>query len=145
MTEFDPAGPLVRRQRRRRRAGRPRMSGLSWLALGLGLGLVGGLLYAWLINPIVYVEASPARFNAAAQDEYIFLVSQSYAVSGDLARAQTRLAALDAPDAAARVELVLERFLREGRRAEHVASLARLEDGLFPPADGSTAAEGPAD
>jgi hypothetical protein len=106
--------------------GPPRVARSSLLLLGLLLGLAGGLAYAWLINPIVYVDARPARMSPRYQEEYIFLVSQSYAYSGDWATAQQRLAALDDPDLPQRVAELFERYLREGAPADSVRNLASL-------------------
>lgn len=106
--------------------GSPRLARSSLLLLGLLLGLAGGLVYAWLINPIVYVDARPARMSERYQNEYIFLVSQSYAYSGDWETAQRRLAALDEPDLPQRVAALFERYLREGAPAGAVRNLATL-------------------
>jgi hypothetical protein len=104
----------------------PRVARSSLLLLGLLLGLAGGLIYAWLVNPIVYVDARPARMSARYQDEYIFLVSQSYAYSGDWETARRRLDALDDPDMPQRVATLFERYLRDGAPAASVRNLANL-------------------
>lgn len=104
----------------------PRVGGSSLLLLGLLLGLAGGLVYAWLLNPIVYVDARPARMSVRYQDEYIFLVSQSYAYSGDWETARRRLDALDDPEMPQRVATLFERYLRDGAPAASVRNLANL-------------------
>jgi hypothetical protein len=90
------------------------------------LGLAGGLFYAWLINPIVYINARPAQMSEEYQEEYIFLVSQSYAYTGHWEMAVQRLEDLDAPDLPQRVALLFERYLRQGAPAESVRNLANL-------------------
>lgn len=125
--------------RRRRRHGRrqrvvaasrsallERISGSSFLLLGLILGLAAGLYYAWMVAPVVYVDASPARFSDAQKQEYLFLVSQSHAADGDWAMAQRRLAALDDPAIAQTVVDLLETFLRQQRPASEIKNLAFL-------------------
>lgn len=104
----------------------PRVARSSLLLLGLLLGLAGGLVYAWLLNPIVYVDALPSRMSARYQEEYIFLVSQSYAYTGDWEMAQSRLAALNDPALPQRVAALFERSLREGAPANTVRNLAIL-------------------
>ncbi len=118
------------REPRRPRSQTPRITAPSLILLGLIIGLIGGLSYAWLINPVVYVNASPARLSARYQEEYIFLVSQSYAASGDLALAQERLAALDLPNTAQAVAEQFERYLRDGRPPAYVRNLAALTQAL---------------
>lgn len=110
----------------RREGGQPRVAAASYLLLGLILGLAGGLVYAWIISPVVYVDASPARLNEQYRDEYIFLVSQSYAATGDWEQAQARLQALEDPDLAQHVAQLFEQYLRQGAPAAHVRNLARL-------------------
>jgi hypothetical protein len=106
------------------------------LFLGLVLGLLAGLYYAWVVDPIIFVEASPARFNDRYRAEYIFLVSQSYAADGDWARAEQRLAALDDPAIAQTVAELLELYLRQQRPADVIHHLAVVAQRL--------GAEGPA-
>jgi hypothetical protein len=131
----------------------PRLPAASLFLIGLILGLAAALAYAWLINPVVYVNAVPARLSPRYQAEYIFLVSQSYAAEGDWPAAERRLAALDEPDIPATVMALLEEYLRRGARADHVANLAGLARQLgaqdpvlalfAPTAPGPTATAGP--
>lgn len=104
----------------------PRFGVASLILIGLVLGLVGGLVYGWLINPLVITNADPSRLNSRFQEEYIFLVSQSYAVDGDWQRAQARLALLDNPRLARDVADLFERYLREGQPPDVVRNLANL-------------------
>lgn len=113
-----------------------RLSTSSLLFLGLVLGLIAGLYYAWVVDPIIFVDASPARFNERYRAEYIFLVSQSYAADGDWERAEQRLAALDDPVIAQTVADLLEVYLREQRPADVIHHLAVVAQRL--------GAEGPA-
>ena len=108
----------------------PRIAAASFVLLGLVLGLAGGLIYTWLINPVVYVDASPARLSDRYKDEYIFLVSQNYAATGDWEAAVERLEALEEPDLSQEVAALFERYLREGRPAGQVRNLAILTQRL---------------
>jgi len=94
------------------------------------LGLAGALYYAWIVDPVVYVDASPARFSEQSKAEYIYLVSQSYAVDHDWARAQQRLAALNDPEITQTVAGLLETFLRQQRPADVIRNLAELAQRL---------------
>lgn len=100
------------------------------LLLGLILGLAGALAYAWVLQPVVYVESSPARLRDEYKVEYILLVSQSYAADGDWNRAQRRLAALNDPALADAVGAQVEAALRDGAPADVVRNLAILADRL---------------
>lgn len=113
-----------REVKERQEDGGPRVSAASYVLLGLLLGLAGGLLYSWVLSPVVYTDASPSRLNDTYTDEYLFLVSQSYALTGDWAQAQERVAALQLDNAPQRVASLFEQSLREGRPAPHVRNLA---------------------
>jgi hypothetical protein len=103
-----------------------RSSTAGWLLLGLVIGLAGSLYYAWIVDPVIFVNASPARLTADYQDQYLLLVSESYAVNGDWERAQSRLAALEQPDIAVVLDDLLERALRQQLPAQMVRNLANL-------------------
>ncbi len=127
---------MSRRPRRqlpyaRRQPGRPfwqRISATGWLLLGIIGGLGIGLYYAWVIDPIIYVDASPARLSERYQAEYIFLVSQSFAADGHWPRAQQRLAALEDPNLTQTVNDLLETYIRDLQSPDalrHMAALAQ--------------------
>lgn len=108
----------------------------SLFFVGLIIGLVGALYYAWIINPIVFLNASPARLRDEDKAEYIFLVSQSYAATGDWEKTQERLADLNDEQIEQTVATQLERYLREGKPAPVMNNLAALaaELGVSSPA-----------
>ncbi len=120
-------------RRRQRQGQRPlpfwrRLSTTGWLLLSLIVGLVGGLYYAWVVDPVVFTDASPARFNEHYREEYIVLVSQSYAVNENWPLAQQRLATLEDPNIAETVNELLETAVRQQRPApllEQLATVAR--------------------
>ena len=101
-----------------------RLSPTGWLLLSLVIGLVGGLYYAWVIDPVIFTDASPARFSDQHRETYIILVSQSYAVNENWPLAQQRLAALDDLDIANTVNALLETAVREQRPAPLLEQLA---------------------
>jgi hypothetical protein len=102
----------------------------SLFLLGLIIGLAGSLYYAWIVSPIVYTDASPARFTESYKAEYIFLVSQSLAVNGDWAQAQQRLAALDDPALTQTVTDLLNSYVVQQRPPAEIRNLAVLAQQL---------------
>ena len=84
-----------------------RLSATGWLLLSLVIGLGGGLYYAWVVDPVVFTDASPARFSERYREEYIILVSQIYAVNQNWPLAEQRLAALEDPAIAETVNNLL--------------------------------------
>jgi hypothetical protein len=103
-----------------------RWGNASLLLLGLLLGVIGGLTYAWLVDPVVFVDASPARLSDDYQVEYLYLVSQSLVATGNDGQAQQRLAALADPALPQTVADLLETALREQRDTKTVTALAQL-------------------
>jgi hypothetical protein len=62
--------------------------------LGLMLGIVGGIYYAWYINPAEQVDIVPSQLDAASRERYMAAVALAFAGDGDLNRAVNRLLAL---------------------------------------------------
>jgi hypothetical protein len=112
-----PESPPVRKRR-------------SWYLLsGLVLGLVIGLIYAWLVNPIVYSHATPAGLQADDQDSYRSMIAQVYAVTGDLDRAKLRLAVLEDDNPVFALGSQAQRCMAGGN-TEEARSLALLASAL---------------
>lgn len=107
-----------------------RVSATGLILLGLALGLAGGLYYAWVGAPVVFMDASPSRLSESYRDEYIWLVSQSFAADDDLERARRRLDALEDPDVNGRIVTLLESALREQKPPTQTRNLAQLAQRL---------------
>jgi hypothetical protein len=108
----------------------PRVAVTSLFLLGLLVGLALALYFAWIVDPVVFVEASPARLNEGFKAEYIYLVSQSYAADGNWDRAEARLRALGDPHIGQTVASQLEGYLRRGAPASTIRNLALVAEKL---------------
>lgn len=101
------------------------------LALLAGLGL--GLVYAWLISPLSVTTADPTALRADFKDSYRSAIASSYAASGNLPRAEVRLALLGDPDPIEALNAQAQRMLANNEsfeQADEVAALAvALENG----------------
>jgi hypothetical protein len=84
---------------------------------GLGLGLALGLLYAWVLAPVQYVDTAPASLRADFKDQFRIMIAAAQSANGNLPRAQTRLALLGDPDPAAAL-------MEQSRRSSGQAALA---------------------
>lgn len=82
--------------------------GFPWIPLlvGVVIGLVGGVYYAWYLNPVNLTNISPQQLTADDQQAYVILVSEAYLQEADLERARVRLSATGAHDLA---DLVVSR------------------------------------
>jgi len=103
----------------------------SWYLLtGAVLGVSFGLFYSWVISPVKYVDAPPYALRADFKDDYRALVAAAYLYSGDLLRAQDRLAQLKDDETAQTLAMQAQRALAEGRPEEEVRALGILAMAL---------------
>lgn len=109
-----------------------RGSGALLIALfvGVATGLALGLTLTWVVWPVQYYDTNPVDLRPEHKEDYIVLVGAAYAVDGDLARAEARLAKLEEKDIGSVVAGLAERYLREGRDVEETRSVAKLADAL---------------
>ena len=100
-----------------------------YLLTGLVLGFLLGLLYAWLLNPVVYSNTEPTTLRADYQDLYRATIAQAYAATGDLARAESRLALLQDEDPVFALGTQAQQMLAVGE-ADDARALALLAAAL---------------
>ena len=62
-----------------------------YLVTGLIIGLAIGLLTAWLLFPVEFINTTPATLRADFKNEYRYLIANAYAATSNLGRAQARL------------------------------------------------------
>ena len=65
-----------------------------WFFIVVLLGVAAGLYYGWVINPVKYVDTTPAKLRSDYQTDYILMVAEVYQAEGDLELAARRLAVL---------------------------------------------------
>jgi len=100
------------------------------LLAGFLLGLIGGLIYAWFLNPVKWVDVAPDRLNAQDQQTYILLVSEAYLQDFNLARAQARLQSLGVHDIAGLVATQADSAFLRGDDNHQVYALTVLAEAL---------------
>jgi hypothetical protein len=66
-----------------------------YLFTGLLIGLLVGLVYSRLVEPVQYTEVAPNLLNAEAKDTYRVMIAMAYEADGNLGRARQRLALLN--------------------------------------------------
>jgi len=103
----------------------------SWYLLtGLIFGIILGLLYAWVISPLDYVDTSPATLRDDYKDAYRLSISLVYLATGDVERARARLDLLKEDDVAKVLAEQAQRYLAEGKPEEDVKALGLLAAAL---------------
>jgi hypothetical protein len=65
-----------------------------YFLLAVLIGVAAGLYYGWELNPVEYIETTPATLRIDFQTDYVLMVAEAYQVDGDLNLAARRLAVL---------------------------------------------------
>jgi len=101
-----------------------------YLLTGLILGVAIGLGYAWMINPVEYVDAPPYALRQDFKEQYRTLIAVAYLYNGDLERAIYRLEALQDEDITRTLAMQAQQALAEGRPEIETQALGRLAVAL---------------
>lgn len=97
-----------------------------YLLTGFVLGAFLGLVFAWVVAPVEYVNTSPASLRQNFKDQYRALIAAAYVANSDIARAQARLNLLDDADVARTLAEQAQRTLAEGGSPDAAQALALL-------------------
>jgi hypothetical protein len=98
-------------------------------ALLIGIGL--GLGYAWVLSPRSITDAQPSALHASFKDQYRSVIAAAFAATGNLPRAQARLAVLGDADPIDALNAQAQRMLASSQtfeRADQAAALASALD-----------------
>jgi len=99
---------------------------LAGLVVGLGLGFLLG----WGVWPVQYYDTDPVDLRDEHKEDYIVLVSATYALNRDLAQAKDRLAKLEEADVAQVVADLAQSYLERGEDNISTRNLVMLADAL---------------
>jgi len=119
----------------------------SWYLLtGLLIGIAIGLGYAWVVQPVRYINTSPASLRADFKDRYRALIAAAYASNKDLVRAKARLALLKDADVFQALSEQAQRTLAKGGSNDEVSALGllALSLGQVPPGPAAAITNSPA-
>ncbi len=98
-----------------------------WIPLVAALaGIAGGLLYGWVINPVKFVDTTPASLRADYRTDYVLMVAESYHANQDTALAGRRLAVLGSESPASIAAAALETAQHADYAAEDIALIQEL-------------------
>ena len=110
--------------------GRFAQRGYWYLLTGLVFGLVLGLVYAWLINPVDYVNTIPSSLREDYRDQYRLMIALAYAANKDLVRASERLKLLNDDDPVRTLTEQAQRILAEDGSMEDARALGALATAM---------------
>jgi hypothetical protein len=101
-----------------------------YLLTGLIIGIVLGVLYTRYIQPVDYIDTSPALLRSDFKDQYRVLIATAYTANGDLVRARARLELLKDPDIFRALSEQAQRTLAENSSSVEARSLGLLAIAL---------------
>lgn len=97
-----------------------------YLLTGVILGVILGLAYAWLVQPVEYVDTSPASLRETFKDRYRALIASAYMANGDIVRARARLELLEDEDIYRSLTEQAQRTLAEQGTSDEARALGLL-------------------
>jgi len=101
-----------------------------FLLTGLLIGLLAGLLYTWLINPVRFVDTAPDLLRTEFKDQYRSMVALAYQANQDLGRAEGRLAQLKETDSVSELTSQARRIRDAGGSEQEALALTNLAIAL---------------
>jgi hypothetical protein len=103
-----------------------------YLLTGFVIGVVLGLVYAWLIAPQQFQDrdTSPASLQPEFKDQYRAMIAAAYVATGNLPRAEARLELLDDDDVVRALAEQAQRTLGEGNSPLQAQALGLLAVAL---------------
>jgi hypothetical protein len=101
-----------------------------YLITGLILGILLGVLYSKVIQPVQYTDTSPSSLLEEYKEKYRILVASAYEANGDLVRAKARLGLLKDENSYRIVAEQAQKMLADGCSAEEARALGILAVAL---------------
>ncbi|MDZ4158157.1 MAG: hypothetical protein U1B80_00055 [Anaerolineaceae bacterium] len=62
-----------------------------WFLLSIALGVAGGLMYGWLVNPVQYVNTTPDSLRDDYKADYALMVAEIYEAEQNIELAESRM------------------------------------------------------
>jgi hypothetical protein len=101
-----------------------------YLLTGLVIGIALGLVYAWVVQPVKYVDTPPAALRRDFKDQYRALIAAAYMANHDLVRAKARLELLGDEDMYRAISEQAQRTLAEDGSTHQARALGLLAIAL---------------
>lgn len=112
--------------------------GNLYLLTGLVIGLAAGLVFAWVISPVKYVDTAPASLAAKEKDQYRQVIALAYQANQDLDRAKQRIDLVDPGSSLQFLAAQAQRMLAENDFPQEARALAALAKDISTPPLGTS-------
>jgi hypothetical protein len=100
----------------------------SAIALIIGIGI--GLFYGWVINPVQFVDTTPASMRADYRADYVLMIAEAYHADQNTDLAIRRLAVLGSNSPANMAAQALQTGQSIGYSADDISLLQELTRAL---------------
>jgi hypothetical protein len=107
--------------------------GNLYLLTGLIIGMAVGLLFAWVISPVKYVDTEPGSLAGGVKDEYRQVIALAYQANHDLGRARQRIALIDPGSDFKVLAAQAQRMLADDTTSQEARALAVLAADMSKP------------
>jgi hypothetical protein len=104
------------------------------------MGLALGLLIAWVISPVKYVNTEPSSLSPVVKDQYRQVIALAYQSNHDLGRARQRIALVDPGSSFQSLAAQAQRMLAENTASQEARALAILAADMSKPVETGTLA-----
>lgn len=93
-------------------------------------GVIAGLIYGWILNPIQYTETDPVSLRADYRADYVLMVAEIFHAEQDVALAARRLSVLGSEPAETIALQALEFARQSGYAQEDLSLLTALAQAM---------------
>lgn len=94
------------------------------------VGIAAGLAYGWVINPVKFVDTTPASLRSDYRTDYVLMAAEAFHSDGDTALAGRRLAIFGSESPADIALAALQEAEKVGYSQPDVALLQELTRAL---------------
>jgi len=101
---------------------------LAIIGLLSGMGL--GLWYGWEVDPLEYMDTDMAHLHEVHREGLLLMVSEAYALDGDLDAARARISLLSLPDPGNAVADLAERVIAQNWTHPYIHALVRMATAM---------------
>jgi len=107
------------------------MSRWAKFLLVIALGIAGGMVYGWFVNPVEYVDIAPESLREDYKTDYVLMTAEAYKVNLDLGTAVRRMGLLGDTPVADTVAAAVSYALDHGYAMEDVALMQELGEAVL--------------
>jgi hypothetical protein len=99
--------------------------------IAVAVGILGGLFYGWVVNPVEYADIAPSSLRVDYKTDYVLMVAEAYQADHNLGLAVRRLARLGSSAPTDIVSNALNYALQHEYASQDLSLLQSLGEGLL--------------